>query len=71
MKEKLQKIGVELKYLPYYLKAQSKLSEYKFNRCLENASSRGVNKRHHLFVKSLKMALEELKAPQAKPIELF
>lgn len=71
MKEKLQRIGVELKYLPYYLKAQSKLSEYKFNRCLENASSRGVNKRHHLFVKSLKMSLEELKSPQAKPVDLF
>jgi len=60
LKEKLQKLGIDEKFLPYYLKAKRQLSEYKFNRCLENAAARGVIDPYRLFAKSIKCSLDEL-----------
>lgn len=65
LKEKLAKIGVNPSYLPYYLKASRRLSEYKFNRCIENALSRGVNNPPHLFAKAIAESLSELQPATA------
>lgn len=63
--EKLQGIEIQPEYLAYYLKAQKLLSEYKFNRCIENATARGANKPPHLLAKAIKLSIEELQASQA------
>lgn len=63
--EKMQGIEILPHYLPYYLKAQKLLSEYKFNRCIENATARGAENPPHLLAKAIKMSLEELQTAQA------
>lgn len=64
--EQLAGSGVDMKYLPYYLKAKMKLSEYKFNRCIENSRSKGVKSPPNLLAYSIKEALAEAgkKRPQ-------
>lgn len=60
LREKLQRIGVDKSYLPYYLHAKRKLSEYQFNRCIENATSRGAKKPPNLFARAIKLSLADL-----------
>lgn len=58
MKEKLKGLVVGDKWINYYIMASSKLSEAKFNRCIELARSRGVIKPPNLFAKAINNSLQ-------------
>jgi hypothetical protein len=62
MKEKLAGIGVSNNWIMYYVGASNKLTEATFNRCVELAKSRGVNKPPNLLAKSIKKSLALLPA---------
>jgi len=65
MREKLEGIGVDPKWLPYFVGANAKLKGYKFDRCVNYAKSRGVIKRPNMLAKAIKNNIDEL--PPIKP----
>lgn len=69
--EQLTGTGIDMKYLPYYLKAKMRLSEYKFNRCIENSRSKGVKSPPNLLAYSIKEALAEAGKRPQQLIEVF
>lgn len=58
--EELAGVGVNIEYLPYYLNAKKKLTEWNFNRCIENAKSVGVNKPPNLLAKAISNSLAQV-----------
>jgi len=66
VKEKLQGIGVPDGWLSYYVGAAAKLSEAKFNSCIELAKARGAKKPPNLLAKSIKLSLDAQKLATAK-----
>jgi len=65
MKEKLAGIGVDPKWLPYFVGANTKLKGYNFDKCVNYAMSRGVKKRPNMLAKAIKNNIDEL--PLIKP----
>lgn len=62
IRERLQGIGVKESYMAYFLHASRKLSEYHFNRCIENATARGAKDPEKLLAKSIKLSLADMAA---------